>query len=381
MREEQVENRAPGRMQSLDILRGIAVMGMILANASAGMFYDNKAQVYATLLHVHWNGLHLADTVFPGFLMMVGVAIPMSLDRDKRGVGQGDVGIRIARRCFRLFLIGFLLSNLHWLAHSATADWRFWGVLQRIGIVYGVCALLFLKSGPRTWITVATLLLAGYWPLLMVPQPDGQPTDLWVRGLNFAGWVDRAMLGAGKHIYVPGAQGYDPEGLLGMLPAIAQGLIGVVIGEYMRRQRGSDSVSGGARTLMLAGAIMLVVGLVWSLVFPMVKDLWSSPFVLVTSGLTTLVLGVLHATIDRRSKPVGWPATIALAFGSNAIAAYILHELTAITLTWDALLLPYRWAMTWMSPQAAALVPVLLYMALIGAAMTWLRRRNWIIKV
>ncbi|SEN05181.1 Amidohydrolase family protein [Sphingomonas gellani] len=206
------------------MLRGLAVMGMILANASAAMSYDNKAQVYATLSHEHWNGLHLADTVFPAFLMMMGVAIPTSLDRDKRGVGPGAVGLRITRRCVRLFVIGFLLSNLHWLAHMATADWRFWGVLQRIGIVYGICALIFLKSGIRAWVATATVLLVAYWPLILLPQPDGQSTDLRVRGLNLAGWADRATLGAGNHIYVAGPQGYDPEGLLGTLPAIAQGV-------------------------------------------------------------------------------------------------------------------------------------------------------------
>lgn len=372
-------DRPAGRLVSLDALRGLAVMGMILVNASAGMFYDNRAAVFATLLHEHWEGLHVADVVFPAFLMMVGVAVPMSLDRAKRGGGldRATAG-RIAGRVGRLFLIGLLLSNLHWLARFDTGAWRFWGVLQRIGLVYGACAVLFLATGRRTWLAVIAAVLVAYWPLLLVPQPDGQPTDLWVRGLNFAGWADRATLGAGRHIYVPGPQGYDPEGLLGTLPAIAHGLIGVVVGDRLRRRPGPAT----ARALVLAGAVLAAAGLAWGLVFPIVKDLWSSSFVLVTCGLTAALLGVLHAAMDGAApRRVRWPETVAHAFGGNAIAAYVLHELTPFLLTWDVLLLPYRRALGWMPPPLASLVPIALYLAGIGWAMLWLRRRGWVIKV
>lgn len=373
-----MDDRPIDRLVSLDVLRGLAVMGMILVNASAGMFYDNRATVYATLIHQRWDGLHLADVVFPAFLMMVGVAIPVSLDRAKRGGGlDRAIGMRIARRAGRLFLIGFILSNLHWFAHFDQVAWRFWGVLQRIGIVYGICALLFLKTGRSTWLAIVAVILLAYWPLALIPQPDGQATDLWVRGLNFVGWADRATLGAGGHIYVPGAQGYDPEGMLGTLPAIAHGLIGVAIGDFLRRRPGPAS----ARMLMLVGVAMLAAGLAWSIVFPIVKDLWSSSFVLVTCGLTTIALGALHAAMDDRPGPARWPVTIALGFGGNAIAAYVLHEVSGFLLGWDVLLLPYRWAMQWMSPPSAALVPIMLYLAAIGWAMAWLRRRGWTIKV
>ena len=372
------EHQPADRMRSLDVLRGLAVMGMILVNASAAMMYDNRAAVYPTLIHEHWAGLHLADTVFPAFLMMMGVAVPMSLGRIRGdAAARGSSIARIARRAGRLFLLGFVLSNLHWFAHFDAGAWRFWGVLQRIGIVYAACGMLFLVAGRRTWIAAIVVLLLGYWPLALIPQPDGQITDLWVRGLNFVGWADRATFGIGDHIYVTGPQGYDPEGLLGTLPAIAHGLIGVVIGDYLRHHPGP----GKARVLMMAGALMLAAGCAWGMVFPVVKDLWSSTFVLVTCGLTTIVLGALHGLIDGRSSPARWPMTIALAFGGNAIAAYTLHEVTAFMMTWDLLVMPFRWAETWLPQALAALIPVALYMALIGWTMMWLRRRNWVIKV
>ncbi len=369
---------ASGRLVSLDVLRGLAVMGMILVNSAAGVFYGEKAVVFPTLLHASWDGLTLADTVFPAFLMMVGVAIPMA-SRAPGGAGvDGLAARRIGGRTVRLFAIGFILSNLYWFADFDSGQWRLWGVLQRIALAYGACALLFLAVGTRVRLVIAAAILVLYWPLTLLPALDGLPNDLWERGHNFVASVDRVLLGGGGHNYVRGPAGYDPEGLLGTLPAIAHGLIGVAIGEFLLARR------GGRATLPLAGAgvAMLMAGLAWSFVFPVVKDIWSSSFVLVTCGATTLALALLHPLFDGRSGAAErWPWRIALAFGSNAIAAYVLHSVTGSLLGWDLMLAPYRHALGVVPPAVASLVPVLIYMALIGLAMTWLRRRGWYVKV
>ncbi len=363
---------------SLDVLRGLTVMGMILVNAAAGMFYGVDAPVYPMLLHVPWNGLTLADLVFPAFLMMVGVAVPMSLAKpgDTPRLDRVLAG-RIGGRAIRLCVIGFILSNLGWLADFDSAPWRLFGVLQRIGLVYGACALLFLLCGSRARAALIVAILLLYWPLSLLPTADGLATDIMRRGHNFVAWADRALLGPGNHLYVKGPEGYDPEGLLGTLPAIAHGLIGVAIGEYLLRPRDGAAT----RVLALAGAAMLAVGLAWSMAFPIIKDIWSSSFVLVTCGITTLALAVLHAVLDHGARKPGWPWLVALAFGSNAIAAYVLHMVTGSLLGWDLLLAPYRWALGVASPQLASLLPIILYMALIWAAVDWLRRRGWVIKV
>lgn len=368
-------DRERERLASLDVLRGLAVMGMILVNSAAGMFYGQEAQVFPLLLHAHWDGLTLADLVFPAFLMMVGVAIPLSL-RNVRHLDK-EQARRIGGRTLRLFVIGLLLSNLYWFADFDSGAWRLWGVLQRIGLVYGACALLFLLCGPRVRLAILAGILILYWPLALVPSPDGLPTDLFERGHNFVGSVDRMMLGAGNHNYVDGPAGYDPEGLLGTLPAIAHGLIGVAAGEFLMRA----PREGRARKLALAGAALLAAGLAWSLAFPIIKDIWSSSFVLVTCGITLLALSGLHAWIDRPGRTLAWPWLVPLAFGLNAIAAYVLHALTGSLLGWDLFLAPWLWARPLIGDGWASLLPVLLYMAVIWAAMEWLRRRGWIIKV
>lgn len=370
---------AKPRLISLDLLRGIAVMGMILVNAAAGMFYSVDAPVFPLLLHAQWAGLTLADLVFPAFLMMVGVSIPFSLAREP-GAGLSDAGTarRIVWRALRLIAIGFILSNLAWFADLDSRTWRLFGVLQRIGLVYGACALLFLWLRPRTLAILLVAVLALYWPLTLLPALDGLPNDIGLRGHNFVASADRVLLGAGNHNYVKGPEGYDPEGLLGTLPAIAHGLIGVLIGIFLRTRSGRPA--GGP--LALAGAAMLAVGLAWSIAFPIIKDIWSSTFVLVTCGITALALAGLHRLVDGRAVGAGgWAAGVALAFGSNAIAAYVLHMVTSDMIGWDLLLLPYRATLGVLPGQIASLMPVLIYLALIGWAMGALRRRGWFIKV
>ena len=357
----------PQRLVSLDLLRGLAVIGMIIVNEMAGQ--QGYGPVYPTLLHSHWNGLTVADVVFPAFLFMVGVSIPLSLRRTE----EADYS-RILWRTLRLILLGFILSNIFWFSQFGSGTWRLFGVLQRIGIVYGACAIMFLTLSPRTRLIIAGAILILYWPLTLIPTLDGVPTDLWLRGRNFVGSLDRVLLG--PHVYVPGPEGYDPEGILGTLPAIAQGLIGVAVGEYLLRKR-------DLKPLWIAGAAMLVAGIAWGFVFPVVKDIWSSTFVLVTCGISLLVLAALSLLFDGKPNTGARRVaeTIVLPFGMNAIAAYTLHEVTWALLGWDMVQLPYKQLRPAVGPELAAFAPVLLYLAFIWLAMFYLWRRRWLIRI
>ncbi|MDG2523539.1 heparan-alpha-glucosaminide N-acetyltransferase domain-containing protein [Caulobacter segnis] len=353
------------RLVSLDVLRGLTVIGMILVNSAAYVHYVNGFPAYPALMHSEWAGLTLADWVFPAFLFMVGVSIPMAAQGRPQSAGK------ILARAGRLILVGLLLTNMYWLADMDAYAFRPFGVLQRIGLVYGAAALLFMTTGWRTRLGIAGLILILYWPLCLIPSPDGTATDIWARGYNFVAWFDRAVLGS--HAYVKGAAGYDPEGVLSTLPAIAQGLIGCLVGEWLLKQpKRTGALAAG-------GAVMTVAGLAWGLVFPVVKDIWTSSYVLLTSGLTLLVLAALHVRLDGREIGRGW--SIATAFGVNAIAAYVLHYLASVVLAADAMKLPYDWTLPVLGGPAAALVPVLIFLALNWAAMAWLQREGWVVKI
>jgi predicted acyltransferase len=365
------------RIVSVDVLRGITVMLMIAANAAV----KNKENAPRWILHSDWQGLTLADVVFPAFITLVGISIPLALHRSKREGGFDRRQARhIAWRTFRIIVLGVLLTNLDWFSDPENNPFRPWGVLQRIGLVYGVSAVLFLCCRARSLAIVAAAMLVLYWPLTLLPPLDGLANDLWARGHNFAASIDRTMLGAGRHLLVEGTAGYDPEGLLGTLPAIAQGLIGVIAGECLIRQPGRRVT----RQLTWAAAGLLALGLVWSFGFPIVKDIWSSSFVLVTTGLTILALAGLHRWLDHQPSATGFSAralAVPVAFGINAIAAYVLDEIGEPILEWPLMLKAMDWSETYLGTLTATLVPPLVFLLLIWVCMDYLQRRRWIVKI
>lgn len=357
----------PPRLASLDVLRGLTIVGMILVNSAAYLHYVSGYDVFPALMHSAWAGFTLADAVFPAFIFMTGVSIPLATA--ERGLDAGGLR-RLLVRTGRLILLGLLVSNIYWLATPESVLFRPMGVLQRIALAFLAAAVLYRITGPRTRLTLAVGLLLLYWPLCLAPFPGGA-ADLMTPGSSLVAYADRLVLGA--HTYVKGPLGYDPEGLLGTLPAIAQALIGVAAGEWLAARR-------GARGLAVAGALLLVVGLAWGLAFPVVKDLWTSSYVLVSSGAALLVLAALHEALDIRLWRV--PGRDFLTdFGVNAIFAYVLHELASIILTAHMLKIPYDAASPVIGTKAAALIPVVIFIGLVWAVVAYMRRRNWIVKV
>ncbi len=364
-------DRAGRRLRSLDLLRGVTVAGMITVNATAGVQGLDKP-VFAPLLHADWAGFTLADTVFPAFLTMVGVSIAISAKPDAGGAAATR---RVLARAGRMILLGLLLGHMFFLADFHKYVPRLPGVLQRIGIVFAICAILYPRMSGRARAIAAGVLLVGYWGLCLLPMPDGSATDLWVQGHNFVSWVDRAVFGNWR--YVKGPDGYDPEGLLGTLPAIAQGLLGTLAGDYLRR---GQPVTAAAKRLFVAGIAGMAAGLAWGLVFPIAKNLWTSSFVLLSTGLTVALLGVFHGWFDRDDRPAT-KGDLFGSFGRNAIAAYVLHDLASIILTGDAIQLPFRWLAPAVGTQAAALVPVAIFVAIVWYPIAYMDKRGWYLRV
>jgi predicted acyltransferase len=360
-----------GRLVSLDLLRGLTVIGMIVVNSVAG-----ADQTYPLLLHSVWAGYTAADAVFPAFIIMVGVSIAISLSPAKaRGDAKGPLLAQISTRSLRLIAFGLLISNLYWIADLEHNHWRAFGVLQRIGLTFFCTALIYLYTGWRTRLVLAAGLLLAYWPLTLLAYPGAGATDLNAVGANFVSWTDRAWLGL--HAYRTGSRGYDPEGPLGTLPSVAQALIGVAAGEWLLAKGRAPAAPIG---LAAAGAALTLAGLAWGLAFPPVKALWTSSFVLLSSGPALLLLAGLYAGFDLK----GWRAPgqgFVLAFGVNAIFAYIVHELGSIVLQSDVAHVLYAEAAKVMSAQAASLVPVAAFVLLVWAPVGYLYRRGWIIKI
>ncbi len=290
------------RDPSIDAFRGLTVLLMILVNLQVpGM------GAWPLLVHAPWHGLTFADLVFPWFLLIVGMSLPLALDG--RAVGFGAIG----RRALLLLAIGLALA---WLIRPTLdpAQFRWMGVLQRIAIVYLACALIV--RGTAGWLgpaIVAALCLIGHAVLLGLPPPGGAAS--LARGMGMAGWLDRAVLPG--RLYPPG---FDPEGVLSTLGAIATGLIGAAV----MRGPGLASRKGRAATI---GVLMLLAGgaVAWLSGQPVNKPLWTPAFVLVTAGLGLLVWRALRAGW-RWIGDTGVGRVLALA-GRAALTVYVVHTL------------------------------------------------------
>jgi predicted acyltransferase len=351
------------RFESVDALRGITVAAMLLVNNPG-----DWGHVYAPLLHAQWHGCTPTDLVFPFFLFIVGVSIALGIvPRVEAGAGvvllRRSVLIRAAKIIglgLALHLLAFLLLDPQWF--------RPWGVLQRIGVCFGMVGLLVLVTRARAqWYLIAVVLL-GYWALLVA----GGSFEPWI---NLASRVDTALFGPLLYQFDPKTGlGHDPEGLLSTLPAIATTLLGVRAGEWLRQ--------GELKRLVYTGYIALALGYLWSLLFPLNKNLWTSSYVLWTAGWAMLALATCHVLIDHRR----WPA-IGRGFGVNAITAYVGSSVMVYVFAglgwWEPI---YRTGFAgWMTPRFGPYLPSLLF-AVAFVAFWWvvmrgLDRRGWVIKV
>ena len=208
------------RDPSLDSFRGIDVLLMILVNVQG-----NGEAAFATLRHAEWNGLTFADLVFPIFLLIVGLSAPLALDKP----GFTFSWTAICRRAFLLFIIGVALS---WLIRpTLNPDLIRWsGVLQRIAIVYLVCAaVIFIRRNAALPMLIAVLLLVAHsWMLLKVGAPTGAPPSM-EPGKGISGWLDQNL--------IPGRvlrKTWEPEGVLSTMTAAANGLIGVAVMRWIK---------------------------------------------------------------------------------------------------------------------------------------------------
>lgn len=313
---------SPSRLASLDAFRGLAVAGMILVNNPGSW-----SHVYGPLRHAPWHGATPTDLVFPFFLFAVGVSLSFSFAaRTARGDSRRDLWTHVARRALIIYGLGLFMAAYPGFDLTTV---RLVGVLARIAIVYLLVGTLVLFVARRAAVAVMLALLLAYWALMAwVPVPGFGAGDLSPEG-NLAAHLDRLILGV--HMWSGGGGVYDPEGLLSTLPAVATTLSGLFAGDFLRARRDSGyGGPGAALRLALAGAVLVPAGLVWDLWLPVNKPLWTSSYVLYTTGWALVVLASLHWLIDVRGRRA-WAEPL-VVYGMNAITVFVASGLLAITL-------------------------------------------------
>ena len=317
----------PGkRLLSLDTLRGfdmIFIMGFasIISLICCLFPGGDSCWLESQMHHASWDGLRHHDTIFPLFLFIAGISYPFSYAKQlSKGASRGSVYAKIFRRGIVLFLIGLVYNGFFRLDF---ANLRFYSVLARIGFAWMFAALLFINFKPKARAVIAVCLLVGYWLLLkFVPAPDA-PAGAGPFSMegNLVGYIDRILIP--NHIYIQGK--FDPEGLLSLLPAIVTAMLGMFTGEFVRID--DNKISGGRKSLYmaLAAVVMLVVGLIWSLDFPINKMLWSSTFVLVVGAYSLGLFALFYYLIDVKGWK-GWTKFFEVV-GLNSITIYMAQRI------------------------------------------------------
>lgn len=373
---------ASSRLLSLDALRGFDMMWIIsgeiivhalakATNAAVPMWMSGQ------LHHTIWNGFTFYDMIFPLFIFIAGVSMPYSYGRKLEN--QSEVSYKAARksiysslikRTIILIICGMVVNGLfRWNGYEST---RFASVLGRIALSCFFAAIIFLNFNIRGQIIWFTGLLVGYWALMMLVPVPGYGAGVLTPEGNLEGFIDRILLPGKLHRTI-----YDPEGILSTIPAIGTAMLGVFTGQFLRWNSPKWTMIRKSLILGSAGLLFLGVGALWSTVFPINKNMWTSSFVLYAGGWSLILLFIFYSIIDvlgfkKWSLPFVW-------IGINSILIYMAShgmvnfESTAVFLFGGLIkLTPEPWHMVWIGTGILFVQLALLY---------FLYKKKWFLKV
>lgn len=314
-----------GRILSIDILRGITIAGMILVNNPGG------GDSFPLLVHAQWIGLTPADLVFPTFMFIMGITTYLSL-RKFEFKWSRVCAFKVIKRTFLLWGIGLAIDLVLSMAEGLfyKEEWhgmeymfshlRLLGVLPRLGICYGLAAVIALSMKHKFIPWLIAILFIGYYVILELG--NGYAHD----ATNILAVVENNVLGP-EHLYKWDTP--DPEGLLSTLPALGHVLIGFCVGKVIMNLK---NLSDKIERLFVIGTILMLVGVLLAYACPISKKIWTPTFALTTCGIASTLLALLTWVIDKRHC-TGKLSEFFHVFGINPLALYVFSDLLFIPYT------------------------------------------------
>jgi len=308
------------RFYSLDVFRGATVALMILVNNPGSW-----SHIYAPLEHASWHGCTPTDLVFPFFLFAVGNALAFVMPKMEQK-GTSYFLKKVFKRSLLIFLIGLLLNWFPFIKYNTDGylvakgfdQLRIMGVLQRIALAYLFASLLIYFLKLQWAFVVGFFILLLYWFLCVAANP-ADPFSL-------SGWfgtkIDMAVFGA-NHMYHGEGVAFDPEGLMNTMGAIVQVIFGYMAGHYIINKGKNHEMLNG---LFVAGCVLIFSGFCWDMVFPINKKIWSSSYVIYTTGLALLIISVMIYQIEFKNARKGWSQFFNV-FGKNPLFIFALSAI------------------------------------------------------
>lgn len=306
------------RLESLDAFRGFDMMFIVglssIIVAICNLFPGGAdCAIVRQMDHALWDGLTFMDTVFPTFLFISGISFPFSYAKSKSlGLNKKLIYLKNLKRALLLFIFGLLYNGL--LNHFDLSTMRFYSVLGRIGFAWFFASILYMNCSRKAREIICGIILIAYFCLLkfiVAPDAPAGADTLSLEG-NIAGWIDRKINIGSMYLGI-----FDPEGLLGLLPATVTAMLGMLTGEHVRSGRGK----GKCLPMILTAVGMLVAGLIWSIWFPINKNLWTSSFTLVVGAYSLAAFTLFYWIIDIKGHKK-WILPFKV-IGMNSITVYL----------------------------------------------------------
>lgn len=310
------------RYLSLDVLRGLTIALMVLVNTPGSW-----SSIYAPFKHASWHGFTLTDLVFPTFLFVVGNAMSFSMRKFKEKTDAIFLQ-KVFKRTLLIFGIGLFLSAFpffHWENGQLTTDnlsgMRIMGVLQRIALCYLFASLMVRYLSLKGVAVLSVALLFAYWGIMYY---FGDPAAPFSMHGNAALKFD-LLIFPPDNLWTGFGFPFDPEGLLSTLPAIVSVIGGYFAGIFIQK---SGNTMQTVWKMVIAGIVLLILGQIWNMVFPINKAIWTSSFVLFAIGWDLLLIAALILIIEVASIK-NWTYFFQV-FGKNPLFIFVMSGVFVI---------------------------------------------------
>jgi predicted acyltransferase len=353
---------APGtkRLISLDAFRGWTMFwivggeALVLGLKALAPNAITNGLVYE-LSHTDWQGLRFYDLIWPSFMLMTGMCVPLSYAKRLLTQTHHPIFMRVLRRFFVLFLLGSLRESISF-NHPYLIELS--SALQPIAVAY-LAGFLLVRKSWRVQAAVAIGILVFYALLLAFVPAPGVPAGSYARDSNLVLWTDLATVGR----VLPEHWGT----VICTLPTISTTILGMLIGELLMTAR---VAAYKMKIIGLVGISCVALGWALNPVIPIIMKIWTTSYGLATAGWACLMFLLFYFVIDVRGyRKWAFPFVV---FGVNAVAIYMSQSI----IPWHKIVAIFT---SPLKPMLGSVEPLLEAMIVLGvewSVLYWMYKRR-----